>query len=71
MKQRLPENFTPSRTFLAPERLEGESFDEYKARRKAGNDYVKHTRTKMFWDSYNQGTYVCRANTVQYGQGIY
>lgn len=65
MKQKLPETFTPSRTFLTPERLEGESYEDYKRRRKAGNDYVKHTRTKMFWDSYNNGTYVSRTGTAR------
>jgi len=70
MKHKLPESFTPSRTFLSPERLEEESFEDYKRRRKAGNAYVNQTRTKMFWDSYNQGTYACRPNAVQHGQGI-
>jgi hypothetical protein len=60
-----------NRTFLQPKRIEDESYEDYMHRRKAGNDYVKNTRTKMFWDSYNKGTYFSWYNATQYGQGIY
>lgn len=47
-----------NRAFLTPERLEGKTYEQYKVRRKAGNDFVKHTRTEMFWDSYYKVPYV-------------
>lgn len=51
-------NLNENRNFLTPERLEGETYEQYKVRRKAGNDFVKNTRTKMFWDSYYKVPYV-------------
>ena len=53
----MQENNMVARTLLSPERLEGEIFEAYKVRRKAGNEYVKNTRTKMAWDSFSKGTY--------------
>jgi len=43
---------------IRPERLEGESFEDYKARRKVVNEYIKSylKHGVPFWDS-TKGTY--------------
>jgi hypothetical protein len=43
----------------APERLEGESFEQYKMRRAMGNAQIKvNAKGRMFWNSQEQGTYI-------------
>lgn len=46
------------RELLRPQRAEGETFEQYKARRKAANIYVKKSGTTVVWDSYALGTFV-------------
>lgn len=46
------------RELLRPQRAEGETFEQYKARQKAANIYLKKSKTVMFWDSYALGTFV-------------
>lgn len=43
---------------IKPERLDGESFEDYKLRRKINNISIKYwLRGRMFWDSSKKGTY--------------
>ena len=47
-----------------PERLEGESFKDYKARRKLSHQVVKlNKKGKVFWNVIDQGTYVNKEKT--------
>lgn len=47
-----------SKNIFIPQRMEGESFADYKERRLVAN-YKLHMMAKgtLFWDSRNQGTY--------------
>lgn len=46
-----PENF------MKPQRLEGESFQEYKVRRCAANEYAESPARFRYWPSTMLGTY--------------
>jgi hypothetical protein len=52
------ETVVNTNTLFVPQRLEGESFDEYKERRVVAN-YKLHQMAKgnLIWDSRKQGTY--------------
>lgn len=51
---------TTLKNLHVPQRLEGESFDDYVKRRELSNMNNKYNRKngKMFWNSREQGTYV-------------
>lgn len=51
---------TTLKNLHVPQRLEGESFDDYVKRRQLSNMNIKYNRKngKMFWDSREKGTYV-------------
>jgi len=53
-----PELQIESKNIFVPQRLEGESFSDYKERRLVAN-YKLHqmAQGKLIWDSRNQGTY--------------
>jgi hypothetical protein len=51
---------TTLKNLHVPQRLEGESFDDYVKRRELSKMNTKYNRKngKMFWNSKEQGTYV-------------
>lgn len=51
---------TTLKNLHVPQRLEGESFDDYVKRRTLSNLNIKYNRKngKMFWNSSELGTYV-------------
>ena len=51
---------TTLKNLHVPQRLEGESFDDYIKRRTLSNMNIKYNRKngKMFWNSREKGTYV-------------
>lgn len=55
---------TTLKNLHVPQRLEGESFDDYVKRRELSNMNNKYNRKngKMFWNSREKGTYVKAKN---------
>jgi len=55
---------TTLKNLHVPQRLEGESFDDYVKRRTLSNLNIKYNRKngKMFWNSSELGTYVKAKN---------
>jgi hypothetical protein len=59
-KEQILENALKTPFVFVPQRLDNESFEDYKIRRKAGNlasNHYKHGAPKTFWDSRTQGTF--------------